>query len=105
MLRALPASIAQMSIDLDGGARIAWAADGFRSIHILARWRTRSELDAFARGVADAALVNRSLAELRTALRKTFPGRFDLETFEHDEADPHVVVRFHPPRGEPNPDV
>lgn len=80
-------------------------AEGLESIHVHARWRSRAELDSYARGVADAALVNRSLAELRIALRRQFLGAFDLEVVRHDERDPHVVVRFHPPRGEPNPAV
>ncbi len=93
-----------MTVELRDGIRIAWSADGFDSIHVLARRRTRTELEGYARGVADAALLNRSLADLRRALREAFPAAFDMETAAHDEADPHVVVRFHPPRGEPNPD-
>lgn len=94
-----------MTVDLRGGIRISWSADGFHSIHVLARRRTRMELEGYARGVADAALVNRSLADLRGALREAFPAAFEMETVPHDEADPHVEVRFHPPRGEPNPDI
>lgn len=94
-----------VSIDLSGAVRIAWDAEGLQSVHVIARWRTRTELERYAQAVADAALLNRTLADLRTALRRLFPGAFDLEVIRHDERDPRVVVRFHPPRGEPNPDV
>ncbi len=81
--------------------RIAWTADGFDLIHVQARWRSRDELDRFARGVADAALFNRTLVELRTALRREFPGLFELETARDDGRGTRVIVRFHPPPGEP----
>jgi hypothetical protein len=90
--------------DIDGAVTIAWSADGFDAIQVHARWRPRSDLDAFARGVADVALLNRDLHDLRTGLRRAFPGAFDLETMRDGEHGRHVVVRFHPPKGEPNPD-
>lgn len=90
--------------DLEAGVRIAWSADGFDLIHVQARWRTREELDRFARGVADAALFNRTVSELNTALRREFPGLFELETAANDGRGARIVVRFHPPPGEPNAD-
>jgi hypothetical protein len=93
-----------MLIEPDGSVRIAWSADGFEAIQVLARFRAREELEAFARDVADAALLNRSLPDLRVALRTRFPGQFDLTTREPRDAEWRVVVSFHPPKGEPNPD-
>ena len=89
---------------MDGSVRIAWEADGFGAIDVYARWRSRAELAAFARDVADAALFNRTVADLRSALRREHPGEFDLLAEAHERSGPRVVVRFHPPRGEPNPD-
>jgi hypothetical protein len=88
----------------DGSIRIAWQADGFEAIIVRARFRPTAELDAFARGVADVALLERSLPDLRTALRKRYPGAFDLITDEPTARPWRVIVSFHPPRGEPNPD-
>lgn len=90
--------------DLEPGVRIAWSADGFEAIHVQVRWRSRAELEEFARGVADAALFNRSVAELRSALRRAYPGLFELEVSHHDGRGPRLTVRFLPPPGEPNPD-
>ena len=89
---------------LDGSVRIAWLADGYEAIDVYARWRTRAELEAFARDVADVALMNRSVHELQHALRVGHPGEFELVPYPHDRATPRVVVRLNPPRGEPNPD-
>ena len=94
----------EVLIEPDGSIRISWSADGYEAIHVLARFRPRGELEAFARHIADAALFNRTLSDLRVALRAAFPGAFDLIPLQHDPSDPHVVVRFHPPRGKPNPD-
>ncbi len=93
-----------MTLEMDGSMRIAWSADGFDAIHVYARWRPREDLEAYARGVADAALFNRSLSDLRIALRHAYPGAFDLEAVRHGRSEPRVIVRFHPPRGRPNPD-
>ena len=90
--------------ELEAGMRIAWAADGYDLIHVQARWRSREELERFARGVADAALFNRTLPELRTALRREFPGLFELETVRRGLEGAWVIIRFHPPPGQPNPD-
>ena len=89
---------------MDGSVRIAWEADGFLAIDVYARWRPRAELAAFVRDVADAALVNRTVADLGRALRKVHPGEFDLVPYPHDRAGARIAVRFHPPPGEPNPD-
>jgi hypothetical protein len=88
----------------DGSIVIAWQADGFASIAVRARFRPREELEALARGVADVALLERSLHDLRVALTRDFPGDFDLLTREPAGRPGEVVVSFHPPRGEPNPD-
>ena len=99
-----------MTPDISGAIRIAWAGDGYDSIRVVAPRRTRAELDEFARGVADEALLNRTAHDLRAALRR----RFDV-TFDFDARDarrlaatagdaPHILVTLHPPRGEPNPD-
>jgi hypothetical protein len=91
-------------IDHDGSVLIAWQADGFAAIVVRARFRPPAQLEAYARGVADVALLERTLPDLRAALRATYPGAFDLETREPDSAPWQVVVSFHPPSGEPNPD-
>ena len=88
----------------DGSIRISWSAEAFDSIFVRARFRPHEELEEFARLVADVALLERTLSDLRTALRKRFPGSFDLITQESVSKPWHVVVSFHPPRGEPNPD-
>lgn len=88
----------------DGSIQIAWQADQFEAIFVRARFRPAAELVAYAAAVADVALLERSLPELRTALRKRYPGEFDLVTREPGSAPWHVIISFHPPRGEPNPD-
>ena len=84
--------------------RIAWQADGFEAILVRARFRPPAQLEDFARGVADVALLERTLSDLRTALRAAVPGR--LRPRHRRTGDPpwQVIVRFHPPPGEPNPD-
>jgi hypothetical protein len=88
----------------DGSIQIAWNADRFEAIFVRARFRPPKELAAYASGVADVALLERTLPELRTALRKRYPGAFDLVTREPMSAPWQVIISFHPPRGEPNPD-
>ena len=88
----------------DGSIRIAWHADGFEAILVRARFRPALELDEFAQNVADVALLERTLPDLRTALRKRYPGAFDLVTDEPQGAPGRVIISFHPPPGEPNPD-
>ncbi|MFN8619543.1 MAG: hypothetical protein U0869_02195 [Chloroflexota bacterium] len=94
-----------MLIEPDGSVRIAWQADGYEAIHVHARFRERDELEAYARGVADAALFERTVADLRVALRKAYPGEFDLSTKEPASGAWRVDVRFHPPRREGRPDL
>ena len=88
----------------DGSIRIAWQADGYEAIFVRARFRPASELDDLAKGVADTALLERTLADLRRALGRRFPGAFDLLTDDPVDAPGRVIVSFHPPPGEPNPD-
>ena len=88
----------------DGSIRIAWQADGFEAIFVRARFRPSTDLDEYAMAVADVALLERTLPDLRTALRKQYPGEFDLVTDEPLSAPGRVIISFHPPRGEPNPD-
>lgn len=94
-----------MLIESDGSVRIAWETDGYEAIHVLARFRERGELEAYARGVADAALFERTLSDLRSALRKAFPGEFDLSTRTPADGPNKVVVSFHPPRRPGRPDL
>lgn len=91
-------------LQTDGSIKIAWQAERFEAIFVRARFRPAAELDAYASGVADVAILERSLPELRTALRKRYPGEFDLVTREPGSSAWHVIISFHPPRGEPNPD-
>jgi hypothetical protein len=88
----------------DGSIRIAWQADGFEAILVRARFRPARELDAYARTVADVALLERTLPDLRNALRTHYPGEFDLITDEPVAQPARVIISFHPPRGKPNPD-
>jgi len=88
----------------DGSIRIAWQAGSFEAIFVRARFRPAHDLEVFARDVADVALLERTLPDLRTALRKRYPGEFDLITDEPVSAPWRVIVSFHPPVGEPNPD-
>lgn len=88
----------------DGSIRIAWQVDGFEAILVRARFRPASELESLAKGVADVALLERTLPDLRTALRKQYPGAFDLLTDQPASRPGRVIVSFHPPPGEPNPD-
>ncbi len=94
-------------MELDGSVRIAWAADGFAVIRVLAPRRSRSELAAFARTVADVALVERTLVGLRAALRDLHPGAFELQAHRlvREGEEPHVTITLNPPKGEPNLDL
>jgi hypothetical protein len=93
-------------VEIDGTETIAWDADGFLAIKVSAPRRSRAELTEFARGVADVALLERTLVRLQGGLRERFPGAFDLLPQRHvrEGEVPHVLVRLHPPKGEPNPD-
>jgi hypothetical protein len=88
----------------DGSIRIAWQADGFEAVVVRGRFRPRAELDAFARAVADTALLERRVADLAAALRAAFPGAFDLRTDQPIGGPWQVVITLHPPPGTPNPD-
>jgi hypothetical protein len=88
----------------DGSIRIAWQAGGFEAIFVRARFRPAPDLNDYAKNVADVALLERTLPDLRSALRKRYPGEFDLITDEPVSAPWRVIISFHPPRGQPNPD-
>jgi hypothetical protein len=93
-----------MLVEPDGSIRIAWSADGYEAIHVVARFRGQDELAGYARRIADIALLERRLPDLRVALRRAFPGAFDLTTREPSGAPWRVVVSFLPPKGEPRPE-
>lgn len=99
-----------MRPDIEGAIRIAWSADPYETIKVLAPRRGREELEEFARGVADEALLERTVHDLRVALRQRFDGTFDLETREArvrsdaSEEEAHILVTVHPPRTEGDPD-
>jgi len=92
-------------VEPDGSVRIAWQADGYEAIHVAARFRSREELTSYVQRVADIALLNRTLSELRSVLRQEFPGAFDLTTRQPQDRPWRVVISFHPPQGRPNPDL
>jgi hypothetical protein len=96
--------MAEVLVERDGSIRIAWHADGFEAIHVRARFRAAEELAAWARGIADEALLERSLQGLQSRLRERYPGAFDLTTRQPAGAPGTVLVTFHPPRGTPRPD-
>ena len=99
-------SCAEMLGEMDGSVRIDWSADQAELIRVYAPRRDTEELTAFARRVADHALLNRTVADLRSALRAEFDATFDLEERDPEGADAkgYVVVTLHPPQGLPNPD-
>jgi hypothetical protein len=92
-------------MEADGSVRIAWTADDYVAIHVYARFWPAAQLREYASAVADAALTNRSVADLRRALRRDFGGQFEMEAPDADAPDHRVAVRFHPPPGTPNPDA
>jgi hypothetical protein len=91
-------------VEPDGSVRIAWLADGFEAIHVYARFWPSSEVARRAQGVADIALTNRTVHDLRRGLRQEFGGDFELQAPDDDAPDRRVAVYFDPPRGTPNPD-
>jgi hypothetical protein len=93
-----------LTLESDGSVRIHWQADGYDAIHVYARFWPSAVLGELASGVADIALTNRTIGELRRSLRARYPGEFDIEAPDADAPDRRVRVSFHPPRGEPNPD-
>ena len=92
-------------MELDGSVRIAWLADGLTAIHVTAPQRDRRDLDAFARIVADVALLERSVGGVRNALRDRFPGALEWHVRDggRDAAEPYLLVTLRPPRREPDP--
>ena len=93
-----------MLIEADGSVRIAWEADGFEAIHVLARFRERAELEEWARGIADLALFERTYPALRSAIVRTWPGLCTVSTRRTPGSRPRVHVAFLPPRGEGRPE-
>ena len=55
-----------------------------------------TQLEDFARGVADIALLERTLPDLRVALQQRFPGAFDLLTDEPASRPWQVIVALPP---------
>lgn len=91
-------------MERDGSVRIAWQADGYEAIHVYGYFWPPQEVQLLAQGVADTALVNRTVHDLRHGLRQRFGGTFEIQAPDEDAPDRRVVVSFHPPPGEPNPD-
>ena len=89
---------------------LAFVAFGLGTIaSARALWARRRELRAWTPAerlslLALSTITARSLPDLRRALRSRFPGAFDLITHEPATAPWQVIVSFHPPPGEPNPD-
>ena|SRR5687768_757880 len=92
-------------MERDGSVRIAWLAEGFEAIHVYARFWPFEEVHRRAQVVADIALTNRTVHDLRSGLRLSFGGGFSLQAPDEDAPDRRVAVFFDPPRGNPNPDV
>ncbi len=88
----------------DGSIRIAWLAEGFEAIHVYARFWPTTEVHRRAQDVADVALTNRTVHDLRRGLRLHFGGGFQLQAPDQGAPDRRVAVFFDPPRGIPNPD-
>lgn len=84
--------------------RIAWSAEGFEAIHVYARFWPPTEVARRALGVADVALMNRTVHDLRRGLRAHFGATFQLQAPDEDAPDRRVAVFFDPPRGLANPD-
>lgn len=89
----------------DGSTRIDWHAEDYVAIHVYARFWPPEDAAHFAQQVANVALVNRTVADLRRALRRELGGSaFEMEAPDADAPDRRVRISFHPPRGTPNPD-
>ena len=63
-------------METDGSVRIAWNAEGFEAIHVYARFWPSDEVQRRAQDVADVALTNRTVHDLRRGLRALFRRRF-----------------------------
>jgi len=84
--------------------RIYWQVEGFDAIHVYARFWPSEEVQRRASAVADVALTNRTVHDLRRGLRQRFGGTFSLQAPDEDAPDRRVAVFFDPPAGVPNPD-
>lgn len=93
-----------MLVERDGSIRISWSADGCEAILVRARFRAPEELAGWARGIADEALLERTVRGLHSRLRERYPGAFDLTVRERPHESGTVIVAFHPPKGTPRPD-
>lgn len=91
-------------MESDGSVRIAWNAEGFEAIHVYARFWPSGVVAERAQEVADVALINRTVHDLRRGLRALFGGAFQLHAPYEDAPDRRMVIFFDPPRGTPNPD-
>lgn len=91
-------------MESDGSVRIAWNADGFEAIHVYTRFWPAGEVQQRAQTVADVALTNRTVHDLRRGLRLHFGGAFQLRAPAEDAPDRRVAIFFDPPIGNPNPD-
>ena len=91
-------------VEADGSVRIAWLAEGYEAIHVYARFWPEGEVHRRAQDVADVALTNRTVHDLRRGLRLHFGGGFEVQAPDEDAPDRRVAVFFDPPRGTPNPD-
>ncbi len=92
-------------MERDGSTRIHWQAEDYVAIHVYARFWPPDEAARFAQQVADVALTNRTVADLRRSLRRDLGGSaFEMEAPDADAPDRRVRISFHPPRGAPNPD-
>jgi hypothetical protein len=89
----------------DGSVRIAWLADGYEAIHVYARFWPSAEVQRRAQDVADVALTNRTVYDLRRSLRQRFNGTFAIQAPDEDAPDRRLAIFFDPPPGEPNPDI
>jgi hypothetical protein len=91
-------------VESDGSVRIAWNADGIEAIHVYARFWPSYVAAERAQVVADVALTNRTVHDLRRGLRARFGGSFQLQAPDEDAPDRRVAIFFDPPTGTPNPE-
>lgn len=92
-------------VESDGSVRIEWNAEGFEAIHVYARFWPSAVVAERAHDVADVALTNRTVHDLRRGLRAQFGGTFQLQAPVDAAPDRRVAIFFDPPRGTPNPDI
>jgi hypothetical protein len=74
------------------------------AIHVYARYWPSDEVARRASGVADVALTNRTVHDLRRGLRQQFGANFSLQAPDEDAPDRRVAVFFDPPVGPGNPE-